>query len=50
MLAQHIRLKLKNDGVIAPTVKHRRILAKTILHKGQHFGLFAFAMADTHIH
>lgn len=49
-LGFHIRFRLLDDRVIAPTIAARRILARTILELGRDHGLYAFGCADTHVH
>ena len=49
-LAQHIRLKRKDSGVIARTTREQRIVAGAVLERGAGFGLLAFSSADTHLH
>jgi hypothetical protein len=49
-LAQHIRLRRKDNSVIAPTTCAQRIVARAVLERGETFGLLAFSAADTHVH
>ena len=49
-LAHHIMLKLRDRRVIAPTVEARRRLARSVLLRGDEFGLLAFRAADSHVH
>ncbi|MBN1947015.1 MAG: hypothetical protein JW797_15175 [Bradymonadales bacterium] len=49
-MAQHIRLRLKDDREIAPTVQERRVVARSVLTVARRFGLLVFGLADTHLH
>lgn len=49
-LGYHIRFKLRDDRVIAPTMRGRRILARTVLEHGRAYNLYAFGYPDTHVH
>ena len=49
-LAQHIRLRRRDSGIIAPTTREQRIVARAVLERGERFGLLAFSAADTHLH
>jgi hypothetical protein len=49
-IGQHVRLRLEDDRVIAPTTAARRLLARIILHHGRGFGLLSFGCPDTHLH
>ncbi len=46
----HIRIRLEDDRVIAPTPAERRALARVTLAIGEPFRLLAFRAADTHAH
>jgi hypothetical protein len=49
-LAQHCRLRLEDDRVIAPTVAARRMLATRVLAIGVPFDLVVLRCVDTHLH
>jgi hypothetical protein len=49
-LGWHLRLRLQEDRVLAPSLREKRILARTILERGAQARLLAFAAVDTHIH
>ena len=49
-LAQHIRIRTRDDSVIAATPEARRILANTVLRYGRETTLLAFSLADHHLH
>jgi hypothetical protein len=49
-IGQHIRLRLEDDRVIAPTSAARRLLARIVLHHGRGFRLLSFGCPDTHLH
>ncbi len=50
VLAQHIRIRLRDDRVMAPTPEERRLLARVVLHQARHENLLTFGLADTHLH
>lgn len=49
-LGQHIRIRLWDDRVIAPTPRERRIVARAVLRIAEDLPLLAFGLADTHFH
>jgi hypothetical protein len=49
-LGLHIRLRRKDDSVLAGTAREQRIIARAVLERGQAYGLLAFSAADTHLH
>lgn len=49
-LGHHIRLRLRDDRVIAPTAEQRRQVARVVLHHGLRYNLVAMALADSHLH
>jgi hypothetical protein len=49
-LAQHWRVRLEDDRVIAPTTEARRRIGRCMLAVGRDFGLLAGRCADTHGH
>ncbi len=49
-LGHHIRIRLQDDRVIAPTVAQRRMVARVVLHHGFRYNLVAMALADSHLH
>ncbi|MBN1945294.1 MAG: hypothetical protein JW797_06425 [Bradymonadales bacterium] len=49
-IAQHIRIRLANDRVIAPTTEERRLVARLVLAQGQMENLLCFGLADCHLH
>jgi len=46
----HIRLRLRDDRVIAPTIEHRRVLARIVFSQAREERLLAFGAPDTHGH
>ena len=49
-LGQHIRIRTKNDCVIAPTAEEKRKLARVVLKIAKDHPLLSFGLADTHLH
>jgi len=49
-LGQHIRIRTKNDCVIAPTAEEKRKLARIVLTIAKDYSLLSFGLADTHLH
>ena len=49
-LGYHVRCRLKDDRVIAPTPAHRRILSRVVLEKTREHRLLAHNAVDTHLH
>jgi hypothetical protein len=49
-IAFHIRLRLLDDRVIAPTPESRRALSRVILSKGGPYKLIAYSVPDNHLH
>ncbi len=49
-LAQHLMLRLRDDRVLVPSVRSRRVLATTVLRLAREVRLLAFRAADTHLH
>ncbi|MFH2007479.1 MAG: hypothetical protein ABI333_12915 [bacterium] len=49
-LGYHIRIRLRDDRVIATDQRQRRILARAVLEQGRHSGLYAFGFPDHHLH
>ncbi len=49
-LGHHIRIRLQDDRVIAPTAVQRRLVARVVLHHGLRYNLVAMALADSHLH
>jgi len=49
-LGQHIRLRLKDDRVIAATPQERRIVATSVLGLGRSHNLVSYGSGDNHLH
>ncbi len=49
-LGYHIRLRLTDDRVIAPTARERRILSRVVLQQGRRDNLYVFDCPDNHLH
>jgi hypothetical protein len=49
-LGHHIVCRLRNGGVIAPTIEARRVVARVVLERLRDQPLLAFGMPDTHLH
>jgi len=49
-LGFHVRLRLRDDRVIAQSPAHRRALARIVLAQARRDRLLAFGVADTHLH
>ena len=49
-IGYHIRIRLKNDQVIAPTRAERITVARVVLHQGKSDNLLALGLGDTHLH
>jgi hypothetical protein len=49
-LGHHIRLRLKDDRVIASTPQERRIVATSVLGLGRRHNLLSYGTGDNHLH
>jgi hypothetical protein len=49
-LGYHIRLRLTDNRVIAPTARERRILSRVVLEQGRRDNLYVFDCPDSHLH
>lgn len=49
-IGYHIRLRLRDSRVIAPTIEHRRALARIVFAQAQQERLLAFCVPDNHGH
>jgi hypothetical protein len=49
-LGHHIRLRLEDDRVIAPTADQRRLVARVVLDQSRRYNLLAISLADAHLH
>ena len=49
-LGYHIRIRLNDERVIAPSSHERRILARVVLEQGRDCNLYVFGYPDTHLH
>lgn len=46
----HVRLRPRNNVVLADNPVRRRILVRAVLARGEQYGLLAFSLADNHLH
>lgn len=49
-VGHHVRLRARDDRVVAPSPAERRVLARTVLEHGRECRLLTFRAADTHSH
>jgi len=49
-LGSHMMFRLEDDRVIAPSIRHRRALARAVYRVCAHYQLICFGAADTHLH
>jgi len=49
-LGYHIIIRANSGRVLAPGGRERRIVARSVLHRGREFGLLTFRAPDTHLH